>query len=246
MDMMLISLAFVVGFILGGLIAFVAMTKFSAKHKLIDEMTKIKRANANKDRMIVEFFENAQEQFSLLNKVYINYAKFMQNNAERFIPQETEFFDDDNEQDLAALKVKKKSSDKAKAFVPETETKESFIPDVQAELDKDSADTATETASAKVQSTADDKGTQEVKDNVETKGAETESKTDVATDTKGADSGINNIIDDVNVAHVAEMAASSKSLDTPSQGKDSGSESEGDSSSTAEDKEIEVKEQPKI
>lgn len=129
MSMMLISLAFIIGFIVGGLIVFLAMLKFSSKHKLLDEMTQIKRANANKDRMIVEFFERAEEQFSLLNKVYLNYAKFMQNNANRFMPQETVFVNDNNvNDDLKSTSTN--TQDKKSNFVPKDDKDTSFVPEI--------------------------------------------------------------------------------------------------------------------
>ena len=128
MSIMLISLAFIIGFIVGGLIVFLAMLKFSSKHKLLDEMTQIKRANANKDRMVVEFFERAEEQFSILNKVYLNYAKFMQNNANRFMLQDTVFVKDNLQND--DTNTLKSTNEKSTNFVPQDDKDTSFVPEI--------------------------------------------------------------------------------------------------------------------
>ncbi len=108
MSLMIIALAFIIGFLLGGLICYILLTKFTNKNSLIDELTKLKRDAAIRHRIINEFFSNAENQFLVLDRAYKSYAKFMQNSSKRFSQTDTDdiFYDLSN---LDSLDSKKKS-----------------------------------------------------------------------------------------------------------------------------------------
>lgn len=124
MSLMIIALAFIVGFLLGGIICYILLTKFTNKNSLIDELTKLKRDAAIRHRIINEFFSNAENQFLVLDRAYKSYAKFMQNSSKRFSQTDTDdiFYDLSN---TDTLETKKKS------FVEENDDIEVKVKDLR-------------------------------------------------------------------------------------------------------------------
>ena len=83
MNLMQLSLAFIVGFLLGGVAAYFAFTKFFSKHHLQDELTSTRRELANTKRTLNEFFISADSMFMQLDKNYRQFADLMAEAAGR-------------------------------------------------------------------------------------------------------------------------------------------------------------------
>ncbi len=77
MDLMHISLSLVVGFLAGGIVTYLFVTRFSSKHKIQDELTRYKRDLATAHRRLEEFFSGSDEKFNQLTKSYIDFARYM-------------------------------------------------------------------------------------------------------------------------------------------------------------------------
>lgn len=92
MNLMYISLSVIVGFVLGVVVAFIVITKFSSKHKIQDELTRSKRELANAKRLLDEFFVNSSELFSQVTKSYVSYASFMADAAQKLSPDNQDLF----------------------------------------------------------------------------------------------------------------------------------------------------------
>lgn len=80
---MYIALAFIVGFIVGGLFCFFGIPKLFPNHRMQDELTRTKRELYSARRALDEFFKNSEDLFSVLDKHYHNYAEYMHNAAAR-------------------------------------------------------------------------------------------------------------------------------------------------------------------
>ncbi|MBO6257997.1 MAG: DUF1043 family protein [Succinivibrio sp.] len=78
-----IALAFVGGFILGGLFCWFGLLRIFPNHKMQDELTRTKRELHSARRALDEFFKDSDDLFSVLNKHYCNYADYMHKAASR-------------------------------------------------------------------------------------------------------------------------------------------------------------------
>ncbi|MBO8414886.1 MAG: DUF1043 family protein, partial [Proteobacteria bacterium] len=83
MNLMHVSLAFTIGFLLGGLACYIAYSKLFSKHHLQDELTNTRRELANSKRALNDFFVNADSLFVLLDKNYRQFAALMAEAASR-------------------------------------------------------------------------------------------------------------------------------------------------------------------
>ena len=92
MNLMYISLSLTVGFVIGAVIAYVFVTRFSSKHKIQDELLRSKRELANAKRQLDEFFVGGDELFSQLTKAYSTYARYMEEAAKRLSPDNSDLY----------------------------------------------------------------------------------------------------------------------------------------------------------
>lgn len=92
MNLMYISLSLTVGFVIGAIIAYVFVTRFSSKHKIQDELLRSKRELANAKRQLDEFFVGGDELFSQLTKAYSTYARYMEEAAKRLSPDNSDLY----------------------------------------------------------------------------------------------------------------------------------------------------------
>ena len=95
MNLMQISLAFIVGFLLGGLGCYIAYTKIFSKQHLQDELTSTRRELARAKRSLSDFFTSADAAFAQLDKNYREFAALLRDGAGRlsqnpdlFVPDE--------------------------------------------------------------------------------------------------------------------------------------------------------------
>ncbi|MCR5536283.1 MAG: DUF1043 family protein [Succinivibrio sp.] len=84
-------LAFVSGVIVGSLFCFFGFPKLMPNHRMQDELTRSKRELATAQRALEEYLLKSTTLFSELDKQYLQYAKFMQEAAERIKNQEGTF-----------------------------------------------------------------------------------------------------------------------------------------------------------
>ncbi|MDY6321537.1 MAG: DUF1043 family protein [Succinivibrio sp.] len=80
---MLIALAFIVGFFLGGLAFSLGLGKIFPSHRVQDELTRTKRELASARRILDEFFHTSGELYSQLDKSYRAYSAFMKEAASK-------------------------------------------------------------------------------------------------------------------------------------------------------------------
>lgn len=97
MSLMVAMLFFVIGFIAGGIVAYIFAIKLSSKVKMQDELTRTKRELANTRRAIDDFFTSANDLFSVLDKSYTQYTRFMSKSAQKLSSLQVELFESQNE-----------------------------------------------------------------------------------------------------------------------------------------------------
>ncbi len=133
MNLIHVSLALIVGFLLGGMACYFAYGKLFSKHQLQDELTSTRRELANSKRALNDFFVNADSQFVLLDKNFRQFAAMMAEAASR-LNQSPELFDISRDEGKKG---------KAAAAEPEEETEEEAAArenaERAAELKKDKA-----------------------------------------------------------------------------------------------------------
>lgn len=120
MNLMYISLSVIVGFVLGVVVAFIVITRFSSKHKIQDELTRSKRELANAKRLLDEFFVNSSELFSQVTKSYVSYASFMANAAAKLSPDNQDLFNLDLKEAQKLAKGAQDSKDGSKQSLKES------------------------------------------------------------------------------------------------------------------------------
>lgn len=134
MNLIHVSLALIVGFLLGGMACYFAYGKLFSKHQLQDELTSTRRELANSKRALNDFFVNADSQFVLLDKNFRQFAAMMAEAASR-LNQSPELFDISRDEG--------KKGKAAAAAEPEEETEEEAATrenaERAAELKKDKA-----------------------------------------------------------------------------------------------------------
>lgn len=86
MDETIPLLSGIAGLIIGFLIRHF-LIRDASKRELQDELTKIKREMANQKGIITDFIQNSGTLFDQLEASYSNYAKFMNEQSKKIIPQ---------------------------------------------------------------------------------------------------------------------------------------------------------------
>ncbi len=81
MNLMHISVAFIVGFLFGGLICYLTVIRLVLKHQLNDELTAARRELANAKRGLNDFFNEADAAFSKLDENYRKLADVLSSGA---------------------------------------------------------------------------------------------------------------------------------------------------------------------
>lgn len=117
MNLIHVSLAFIVGFLLGGMVCYFAYGKLFSKHQLQDELTSTRRELANSKRALNDFFVNADSQFVLLDKNFRQFASMMAEAASR-LNQSPDLFDISRDEEK---KGKAKAAAPAEASASEDE-----------------------------------------------------------------------------------------------------------------------------
>lgn len=92
MQLIIIILPFIVGFLLGGVVTYLTITKQTNKSRLRDEITKSRRELTNTKRQLEDFFVKSRELLGTLDTQYKNYHKFLSESAKRFSLQIDDVF----------------------------------------------------------------------------------------------------------------------------------------------------------
>lgn len=106
MSLMVAMLFFVIGFIAGGIVTYIFVIKLSSKVKIQDELTRTKRELANTRRAIDDFFTSSNDLFSVLDKSYAQYTRFMAKSAQKLSSLQVELFESQTEQQPTTNKDK--------------------------------------------------------------------------------------------------------------------------------------------
>lgn len=110
MNLMHVALAFIVGFLLGGVVLYIALTKFFARHMLQDELTQTRRELANAKRALNEFFLHADDLFMQMDKNYRQFASFLKDGAARMVQNPELFTPDASLKNTKAVKTARKQN----------------------------------------------------------------------------------------------------------------------------------------
>lgn len=93
MSQTMIALVFILGFFAGGICGWLGNQKFSQNRRLQDELTRTRRDLAGARRSLDDFFKTSSSLFEQLNKSYRNFARFMNDSANKLSTEGHEGFD---------------------------------------------------------------------------------------------------------------------------------------------------------